>query len=94
MSVSVSDYRPEEQYVDRNNRVMHPYAIRKAGKTIVNLDAANRSLGSASCGPDVMEKYELRSEDVDFSFTLYPLTKPMSASELSACFRSLSDHAR
>lgn len=94
MSVSVSDYRPEEQYVDRNNRVMHPYAIRKAGKTIVNLDAANRSLGSASCGPDVMEKYELRSEDVDFSFTLYPLTKPMSASELSARFRSLSDHVR
>lgn len=82
MSFTVSDYRPEEQYVDRGNRTLHPYRIKGAGKTIVNLDAANRAVGNASCGPDVLDKYELHSADTSFSFMLLPLSSSATPASL------------
>lgn len=87
MSASALLWRPEEQYVDRTNRVRHPHEIKYADKTIVNLDAAQRALGNGSCGPDVMDKYELKSAPTTFTFVMLPLTAPVSAGRLAATAR-------
>lgn len=75
MASSVSLYRPEDQYQDRNNRVMHPYQLKYADKTIVNLDAYHRALGNNSCGPDVLPKYVRPSAATEFSFIIEPIGK-------------------
>ena len=72
MAVSVSDYRAEEQYTDRNNRVKHPHEIKYADRIILHLDAFNRALGNASCGPDVLDKYDLKSSKTSFDFIISP----------------------
>lgn len=84
MAASVARWRAEEQYENRSNRVRHPYEVKYAGKTIVNLDAFNRALGNASCGPDVMEKYELKSKFAPFSFIMLPLTSQLTDDQMAA----------
>lgn len=84
MSATVEDRRPEEQYTDRGHRAGHPYQVVPAGKTIVSLDAANRALGNASCGPDVLPKYELKSGKISFSLIMMPLSFSHSDTQLAA----------
>ena len=48
---------------------------------MVNLDAATRGLGNNSCGPDVMEKYELKSANTAFRFFIIPLKTGVKAAE-------------
>lgn len=83
MSASATHYRPEDIYQQRNNRTLHPYEVPFAENTIVNLDAVMRGLGNASCGPDVMEQYEVRAESTPFQFMLLPLTAAMENEQLS-----------
>ena len=81
MAASAVHFRPEDNYTDRNNRVNHVEKVN--GKTgdgfktcttaVVSLDAATRGLGNASCGPDVLEQYELRAADTSFRFFIMPL---------------------
>lgn len=42
-------------------------------ETIVCLDYAQMGLGGASCGPECMTKYQLRSEPTDFRYMITPL---------------------
>ena len=81
MAASAVHFRPEDNYTDRNNRSRHTYQFKTCATTVVNLDAATRGLGNASCGPEVMEKYELRAQNTQFRFFLMPLTKDVSAAE-------------
>ncbi|NLY25705.1 MAG: DUF4981 domain-containing protein [Bacteroidales bacterium] len=83
MSASATHYRPEDIYQHRNNRKLHPYEVPFTENTIVNLDAVMRGLGNASCGPDVMEQYEVRAESTPFQFMLLPLRAPMNNEQLS-----------
>lgn len=83
MSASATHYRPEDIYQNRNNRKLHPYEVPFTENTIVNLDAVMRGLGNASCGPDVMEQYELRAESTPFQFILLPLTTAMDNEQIS-----------
>ncbi len=75
MAVSAADYRAEDQYIDMNHRVMHPHEIMYANKIILNLDAANRALGNASCGPDVLENFELKTSETSLDFKIQPVIK-------------------
>ena len=79
MAASAVHFRPEDNYTDRNNRSRHTYQFKTCAQTVVSLDAATRGLGNASCGPDVMEKYELRAQNTLFRFFMMPLTKDVSA---------------
>ncbi|MDT5039553.1 MAG: beta-galactosidase, partial [Actinoplanes sp.] len=40
---------------------------------VVNIDAAQRGLGTASCGPGVLPAYELAVDPVSFALTFSPL---------------------
>ena len=79
MAASAVHFRPEDNYTDRNNRSRHTYQFKTCATTVVSLDAATRGLGNASCGPEVMEKYELRAQNTAFRFFLAPLTRDVSA---------------
>ena len=83
MSASATHFRPEDLYQERNNRSLHSHEVPFTESTIVNLDALMRGLGNASCGPDVMEQYELRSKSTPFQFILIPLTKAMDSDQIS-----------
>ena len=74
MAASAVHFRPEDNYTDRNNRKKHTYEFKTCENTVVSLDAATRGLGNASCGPEVMDKYELRAANTSFRFFIIPLT--------------------
>jgi beta-galactosidase len=86
MAASAVHFRVEDNYTDRNNRVKHTYDFKTCSNTIVSLDAATRGLGNASCGPDVMDKYELKAKNTEFRFMLVPFdknTKPATVARVS-----------
>ena len=74
MAASAVHFRPEDNYTDRNNRAKHTYQFKTCTPTIVSLDCATRGLGNASCGPDVMDKYELKAANTHFRFFMLPLS--------------------
>ena len=89
MAASAVHFRPEDNYTDRNNRMKHTWQFKTCANTIVSLDAATRGLGNASCGPDVMDKYELRAANTAFRFFLMPVN-----AQPSSLVSQLSEKAR
>jgi len=87
MAVTVSNWRAQDMYTTLNNRVKHPYQMPFRESTVVCLDARNRPLGNASCGPDVMDKYELRAETTVFNFILMPISQTQTPEQLSKMAR-------
>lgn len=75
MASSAVHFRPEDNYTNGGTRAKHPKEFKSCAQTIVNLDAATRGLGNNSCGPDVLDKYELKAENTAFRFFIIPLTK-------------------
>lgn len=51
----------------------HPYQIKPANATILNLDAGTLGLGGASCGPLPLERDILRTQPTTFAFSLRPI---------------------
>lgn len=83
MSASATHFKPEDLYVNRNNRIKHPYQVPFSENTIVSLNAQMRGLGNASCGPDVMPQYELKADYTIFSFMIIPVKSQLSNDDLS-----------
>ncbi|MBR5656090.1 MAG: discoidin domain-containing protein [Prevotella sp.] len=81
MAASAVHFRPEDNYTDRNNRSKHTYQFKTCTTTVVSLDAATRGLGNASCGPEVLEKYELHAANTTFRFFIIPLTSDIKAAK-------------
>jgi beta-galactosidase len=63
--VSVSHFRPEDLAATRHHSELIPRA-----ETVVHVDAAHRGLGTASCGPDTLERYKVRPGTYRWSWTL------------------------
>lgn len=51
----------------------HPHELKPREDLILNLDMQQHGLGTASCGPDVLPQYELKTEPFEFGFRLLPL---------------------
>ncbi|MDE6638066.1 MAG: DUF4981 domain-containing protein [Muribaculaceae bacterium] len=81
MSATASHWRPADN-ITAQSRAKHPYQVKFADKTVVCLDAEMRALGNASCGPDVLDKYELRAKSTTFDFILMPLLTKLTDREL------------
>jgi len=75
MAGSAVHFRPEDNYTNSSTRAKHPTQFKTCAQTIVNLDAVTRGLGNNSCGPDVLDKYELRAANTAFRFFIIPVTK-------------------
>ncbi|MHB9142925.1 MAG: glycoside hydrolase family 2 TIM barrel-domain containing protein, partial [Paludibacter sp.] len=85
MSASVTHFRPEDLYTDRNNRQKHSYQAKTkfCENVVVNLNARERGLGNASCGPDVLNKYELNADKTIFNFIIMPVSGNLNNEQLS-----------
>ena len=83
MAASAVHFRAEDNYTNRDNRSRHTYQWKPCAGTIVSLDAATRGLGNASCGPDVLDKYELRSANTAFRFFIMPLKAGSNAAQMA-----------
>ena len=90
IAASASHWRPEDNYTNSGNRKKHPYEMSFCQQTVLNLDAYNRALGNASCGPDVIDKYRIRAAKTYLSFLLQPLTQPQTDEQLAARARVAS----
>ena len=73
MAASAVHFRPEDNYTNKDTRAKHTYQFKSCATSVVNLDAVTRGLGNNSCGPDVMEKYELKAANTAFRFFMMPL---------------------
>src|SRR5450432_268768 len=51
-------------------RAKHTFELEPRTETILNLDYAQRGLGTASCGPDTLEQYCLLGSSYEFSYSL------------------------
>ena len=84
MSASALHVRAQDM-ADPNHlqRLIHKYNIPMRKETVLCLDAHNRPLGNASCGPGPMKKYELQASPIVFSFIMIPLERSYTQSELT-----------
>ncbi len=69
-SFNASHYAPEDIASSRHPHELWP---KKRPETIVHIDHAMSGLGSASCGPDLLEKYRFSEKSVDFAVRLRPI---------------------
>ena len=83
MSASATHFRPQDLYTRWGVRVKHPYEVPFCENTVVSLDAVMRGLGNASCGPDVLEQYELKADNTLFQFMIMPLTSQLDNNQLA-----------
>jgi len=54
------------------DRSRHPHELTRLDETVWHLDFAQSGLGSASCGPGRLEKYQLKAGEMRFSLRLRP----------------------
>ena len=62
---NTSHFSAEDLYAAKHTTDLAPRA-----ETIVYLDAAHRGLGTASCGPDALERYRVTAKRYKFAYTL------------------------
>ncbi|WP_407272079.1 glycoside hydrolase family 2 TIM barrel-domain containing protein [Radiobacillus sp. PE A8.2] len=55
-------------------QAQHTYELQKRDELFVHLDYQHHGVGSASCGPDVLPKYELLLQPFDFQIQLIPFS--------------------
>lgn len=83
IAASASHWRPEDNYISSGNRKKHPYEMDFCKETVLNLDAYNRGLGNASCGPDVIEKYRVETAKAHLNLLLMPITEKQTDRQLA-----------
>ncbi len=66
-SFNASHYTAEEL-----TEKSHNFLLEDSGYTVLCLDYAHNGIGSASCGPELQEKYRLDEEDMGFEICLIP----------------------
>lgn len=83
IAASVAHWRPEDNYTDSRHRTKHPSEMKWCDETVLNLDAYNRALGNASCGPDVIPKYRIAAAKTYFTFVLMPIAGRQTDEQLA-----------
>lgn len=78
-------HRPNEQPVEKRtgfdfavskysaadlDQAQHPHELKGSEGVVFRIDDEHHGLGSASCGPDTLEKYQLFTRTFDFTVTL------------------------
>lgn len=52
---------------------IHTNEVIRHDETFVRIDYKDSGIGSASCGPELLEKYRLSEKKIHFCFSLYPV---------------------
>ena len=69
LEVSAHHYTTEDL-----TQAKHTYELKRRDDITLNLDYGQSGLGSASCGPGRLEKYQLKPEEVRYSVRLRPFS--------------------
>ncbi len=71
---SATRFTPQDLFAAR-----HTVELTPRREVIVNLDVGQRGLGTASCGPDTLERYRLKAGDhrLDFEIAVADATAPL-----------------
>ncbi|MCL6625013.1 MAG: DUF4981 domain-containing protein [Alicyclobacillus shizuokensis] len=86
VNFSVHRFTPEDL-----DRARHTYELVPRNDVVLNVDAFQHGLGSASCGPDVLPEYSLKADDFRFIVRLRPFSVD-SASEEALSKQVFFDH--
>ena len=62
---SVSHFAPDDLFA-----ATHAHQLTPRGETLINLDVVQRGLGTASCGPDALERYRIGAGDYELTFDI------------------------
>lgn len=73
-SFNASHYTPEDL-----TKAAHNYELRPRKETIVNLDYKMSGMGSASCGPELLERYRLSETKIHFKLRMKPVNTEQNA---------------
>ena len=65
LEFNASHFTDQDLYAAR-----HTHELTPRREVILNLDAAMRGLGTASCGPDTLEKYQILQKEYNFTYRL------------------------
>ena len=65
LHVSATNHRAEDLFAAANEADLQP-----GDELVVHLDVAHRGLGTASCGPDVLDRYRLPAGQHSFAYRL------------------------
>jgi beta-galactosidase len=65
LHVSATNYRDEDLFAAANEADLRP-----RDELLVHLDVAHRGLGTASCGPDVLDRYRLAAGDFGLAYRI------------------------
>lgn len=69
-SFQASHFTPEDLTLG-----MHPHELKKREETIINIDYGMSGVGSNSCGPELLPKYQLLEKDIQFKLRIKPIFK-------------------
>lgn len=85
--LSISDYRGMGLFVKSNNlfnfsamhytdeniaKAAHTNELNRLNETVLNLDYLVSGVGTGSCGPSTLEKYQIQAQNYSFEFTITP----------------------
>ena len=59
--------------IDAIDKAEHTDELLSDGKTHLRIDYKVSGIGSASCGPELMEKYRVSEQNIMFGFTISPI---------------------
>ncbi len=65
MDINVSEYS-----IDELTNKTHNFELEKDGKVHVRVDYMNSGIGSNSCGPELIKRYQMNHENVHFKFSV------------------------
>ncbi|WP_058308831.1 glycoside hydrolase family 2 TIM barrel-domain containing protein [Gracilibacillus massiliensis] len=66
------DYSAHRYPLENLDQARHTYDLVKQDEITLNINYQQHGLGSASCGPDVLEKYNLKTDNFQFNVRLVP----------------------
>jgi beta-galactosidase len=69
-SFNAAHYTPEDL-----TQTTHRHLLKRRKETTVHIDYKQSGIGSNSCGPALMEKYQLNEKVFQFGFTIRPVFK-------------------
>ncbi|PPA69632.1 glycoside hydrolase family 2 TIM barrel-domain containing protein [Jeotgalibacillus proteolyticus] len=78
------DFSAHEFSIEQLDKASHAYKLLKEDKITLNIDYKQHGLGSASCGPDVLDKYKLKTNNFTYKISLRPYSKNEIAPETLA----------
>ncbi|VAX26295.1 beta-galactosidase, partial [hydrothermal vent metagenome] len=61
----------------------HTNELKRSDEIYVNIYASERGVGNASCGPEILEQYEVKARPLSFSYSIRPVENGKSADELA-----------